>query len=364
VVQIDIEDASYLFRVTDIGEHGEREIAARSIDPEVYVSVAATERPARNAEPVLSGQPDALLLDLPLLRGDEAPEAGYVAARQSPWPGDIAVFGSPEATGYTLKGLVPAPATLGTTLEDFPEGPPEGRFDHGARLRVAIEGDDLASVTALQLYAGQNAAAVRNADGEWEVVQFQTATLVAPGTYELSDLLRGQGGSESAVRPAVAAGAPVVVLNAALARLDLAAAEIRPPYNWRIGPASRDIGDASYVALSHTFEGLGLKPLSPVHVRGVRSGGDVAITWVRRTRVGGDAWEAPEVPLGEDAEAYEVDILDGTSVVRTLTSTAPAVTYTSADQVADFGSAQPSYEVRVYQMSASYGRGTPRDAVV
>jgi hypothetical protein len=85
---------------------------------------------------------------------------------------------------------------------------------------------------------------------------------------------------------------------------------------------------------------------------------------MRRTRIGGDSWETPEVPLGEDVESYEVDVLDGASVVRTLASTTPTVTYTSGEQTADFGSPQASYDVRVYQISASYGRGTPRAATV
>ena len=115
---------------------------------------------------------------------------------------------------------------------------------------------------------------------------------------------------------------------------------------------------------AHTYRGLGLKPLSPVHVRGVRTGGDVAIAWIRRTRLGGDSWETPEVPLGEDSESYEVDILDGASVKRTLTAGAPNVVYAAAAQAADFGSPQPAYDIRVYQLSASYGRGTPRTATV
>ena len=222
----------------------------------------------------------------------------------------------------------------------------------------------MTSVSDLQLLAGQNAAAIKNSDGEWEVLQFRDAKLVAPGTYAISGLLRGQGGTEFAMRSDLAAGARFVRLDAAAARIDLAAAEIRLPYRWRVGPSTRDIGDTSYVAATHTFQGLGLKPLSPVHVRGLRAGGGVTITWLRRTRVGGDSWEAPEVPLGEDFESYEVDILDGTMVKRTLASTAASVTYAAADQVADFGSAQPGYDVRVYQMSATYGRGTPRAATV
>ncbi len=357
VVSLECDGASRLLRVTEIGEHGDREITALSIDPEVYGATPVKQRSPRNGDPVLSGQPLVEFLDLPLLRGDEPPNAGYVAARQVPWPGGVAIYGSPETTGYALKGLASAPATVGVTLDDLPAGP-EGVVD-GATIRVKVEGAELTSVSDLQLLAGQNAAAIKNSDGEWEVLQFRDAQLVAPGTYAISGLLRGQGGTEFAMRSDLAAGARFMRLDAAVARIDLAAAEIRLPYRWRVGPSTRDIGDTSYVATTHTFLGLGLKPLSPVHVRGLRAGGDVTITWLRRTRVGGDSWEAPEVPVGEDFESYEVDILDGTTVKRTLASTAASVSYVAADQVADFGSAQPGYDVRVYQMSASL---RPRDA--
>ena len=57
-----------------------------------------------------------------------------------------------------------------------------------------------------------------------------------------------------------------------LARLDLTAAEIRLPYS-----VARSVRRRATSAmrrtwpLAHTFQGLGLKPLSPVHVRSVRS---------------------------------------------------------------------------------------------
>jgi hypothetical protein len=231
-------------------------------------------------------------------------------------------------------------------------------------LRVQIRGEELVSITRLQLFAGQNAAAVRNGDGEWEVLQFQNAELVDVDTYELSELLRGQSGTEFAMRPAVSGGAGFVLINTAIASVNLTGAEIRLPYAWRYGPSTRDIGDASYAEREYTFQGLGLKPLSPVHVRARRLGGDVTIGWVRRTRIGGDSWESPEVPLSEDSESYEVDILDGETVLRTLVAAASTVAYTAAQQVADFGSAQPTYSVRVYQLSGTYGRGTPWAGVV
>jgi hypothetical protein len=211
----------------------------------------------------------------------------------------------------------------------------------------------------------QAVAALQNADGGWEIVQFRNAELVAPATYKLSVFLRGQAGTEDAMRTPLAAGARFVLLDGAVARVDMTQDEIGLAYSWQCGPANRPLGDPSYVAATHAFTGRGLRPLSPVHVRGTRSGGgDLAITWVRRTRIGGDTWEGIDVPLGEDSERYEIDILDGSTVKRTLSTNAASVVYTAADQTADFGAPQASVHVRVTQMSAALGRGTPRDAVI
>ena len=56
-----------------------------------------------------------------------------------------------------------------------------------------------------------------------------------------------------------------------------------------------------------------------------------------------------DVPLGEESETYEVDILDGDDVKRTIAASTPTVLYTSAQQIADFGGVQSAVSVRVYQ---------------
>jgi hypothetical protein len=50
--------------------------------------------------------------------------------------------------------------------------------------------------------------------------------------------------------------------------------------------------------------------------------------------------------------------------MRTLSVTSPSAVYSATDQIADFGSLQPTLAVRVAQLSDFYGRGTPRDAIV
>ncbi|MGE0024616.1 MAG: glycoside hydrolase/phage tail family protein, partial [Hyphomicrobium sp.] len=364
VVSIAAGDASLLVRVTEIGERGLREIEGVGIDPEVYVAPVPRPRDVEEGGLVFDGVPELAFLDLPLLRGDEPPEAGYVAAFQIPWPGGVALYGSPEDAGYEMRARATAPAAMGVTLDDLPPGP-VAVVDHAAHVRVEIGAGTLASVTRAQLLAGANVAAIQNEDGGWEVLQFETATLVNDLTYELSGLLRGQGGTEREMRDPLLAGAPFVLLGAEIARVSLTAGEVGLPLRWRYGPVTRDIADRSYASATHAFAGRGLAPLSPAHVRGQRApGGDLALSWMRRTRIGGDSWDAADVPLSEESERYEIDIMDGAIIVRTIASATPSCAYAAAEQTADFGSPQSAISVAVHQMSAAYGRGTPKHAVV
>jgi len=108
-----------------------------------------------------------------------------------------------------------------------------------------------------------------------------------------------------------------------------------------------------------------LKPLSPVHIAGSRDGSDnLTITWIRRTRVNQEWRDQVDVPLGEETEAYEVDILNGASVVRTITAAAQTAPYSAANQTTDFGSPQAAVVVNIYQMSELVGRGFPGTATV
>jgi hypothetical protein len=354
---------SHRLRITEVGEHGARDIETLSLDPDVYADAPGATRDRGGSVAVIAGQPFVAFLDLPLLRSDTPPAAGYVAAAQNPWPGPIAIYRSPETSGFRLEAIASAPAVTGVTLDPLPAGP-TSRLDRGTSIRVQLDQRTLASVTELALLGGANLAAVRNEDGEWEVLQFLSAVLTASATYVLTGLLRGQGGTERAMRTPLAAGARFVLLDAALARVDMTEDEVGLAFNWRCGPASRDLGSPSYVQLTHTFVGDGLRPFSPVHIRGTRSAGDLNLAWIRRTRIGGDSWDAVDVPLGEAEERYEIDILDGATVKRTIVATSPTATYTAAQQTADFGSPQPGISLRIHQMSATRGRGTPREATL
>lgn len=205
------------------------------------------------------------------------------------------------------------------------------------------------------------------ASGVWEIVQAGAAELIAPGRYRLTRLLRGQRGTEHAMGNPAPAGARVVVLDAALSALPIAEADLGLPWNWQVGPAARAVSDDSYAALGFTPTGRGLVPFAPAHVeqpwRTARSPGDLTIRWTRRSRaLVADAWEQVEVPLAEDQESYDVQILDGAAIKRTLTSSTTSVLYTAALQTADWGAPLglgQTLAIRIYQLSNRLGRGTP-----
>jgi hypothetical protein len=363
LVEIDLGGRTRLMRLTEIADAGRREIAALAIDPAVYEPVDAAPREIAAGAIALYGAPLLHFLDLPLLTGDEPDAAGYVAAFLQPWPGAISVYRSPGSTGFVLAGAARVRATLGVTTSALPAGP-TSRWDHANTVTVTLSAGELSSKTQLEVLEGANAAAIQGAGGAWEVLQFLDAELIGERAYRLSGLLRGQVGTEGAMAGPLPAGAPFVLLSSAVTRIDLAAADIGRAFTWKAGPANRPIDSASYATITHAFAGIGLRPLSPVHIRGHRTGGDLVLSWVRRTRKGGDSWEAVEVPFAEDSERYEVDILDGATVKRTLQSSTPTVTYTAAQQTADWGAPPPTVQVRVYQMSAVLGRGMGRTATV
>jgi len=192
--------------------------------------------------------------------------------------------------------------------------------------------------------------------GNWELFQFADAVLVAPDTYDLSLLLRGQAGTEEAGAAGWPVGSTLVLMNGAPGQISLSMNERDLARHYRIGSARLGYDDPSYVHLIEAFAGNGLRPYAPVHLR-VRAGagGDLDVTWTRRTRIGGDSWTGLDVPLSEAYEAYIVRVYDGGQMRREAVVSQPGWTYGAAQRAAD-GVGQ-SFELQVAQLSDTFGPG-------
>ena len=192
--------------------------------------------------------------------------------------------------------------------------------------------------------------------GRWEVIQFKNASLIATDTYQLSGLLRGRRGTEWATGIHAVGDTLVMVSATAWQRPAGSTGEIGLARLYKAPPFRTLI--AAAIPQSFTDTAVGLKPYSPVDVTSTKDGsGNRTITWHRRSRIGYGTLNAI-VPLGEASELYQVQIIDGVDIKRTLTSTSQSVVYSASDQTTDWGNTTGPYTVRVAQVSAVVGAGT------
>ncbi len=331
-------------------------IDAVRVEQSVY-DLSDIEEEASNLSSFVPPVPvQPLFMDLPLLTGDEHPHAPHLAIAARPWPGTVAVYDSSSESNFALNQLIPTRATVGVLESELPIATP-GLWDRGAPLQVRLISGALESISEEALLNGVNVALIGDGTPDnWEVIQFQTAELSANMTYQLSMRLRGQAGTDALGQSTWPVGSWFVLLDGIPDQISLKSSLRDVMRHFRIGPAQRPLDDASYVEFSAAFKGNGLRPYAPAHLRtSVASGGDVTAHWIRRTRIDGDRWDLPEVPLGEESESYRVQVWQAGELLRTEVVNAPEWTYSASQQAAD--GASGFVELNVAQVSARYGAG-------
>ena len=312
-----------------------------------------------------------ILPDLPLLRDvDDSGGAGsrlyYLMGGFGPrgWPG-ASLYRSSDGATWSQVGRALSEAAWGATANAL--GSPTSPFatDDVNTLTVFMTtgGERLESVTQEAMLDGANGALLLKANGEPEIIQFRDVTLNPDGSYTLTGLLRGRRGTDVFVDGHAAGELFVLIDPDDVETMVTGLGDVNLPRSWRAVGFGTLFEDAEILTQSHT--GRDLKPYAPWNVQAALTGSpaDISLSWVRRTRIGGELKDGiGTVPLGEASEAYEVDILDGPggAVLRTLSSSTPSVIYANADILADFGTVPSTLTVVVHQLSAVAGRGFPR----
>lgn len=294
-----------------------------------------------------------------MLRDTDDDPGFYVAVGSSDtkWPGCTLFQSKDNGATYQQIAAITTAATMGRVLNvlgDFKGGLIPDEIN---TLKVKMTRGSLSSVPFASFVNGAQAAIIGD-----EIVYFRSAVLNADGTYTVSGFLRGMRGSEYAIANH-AIGERFILVDMSLQRIAGVTADLHVPRLYKAVTSGGSL--ATTPPKSFTNDGAGLKPYAPVLVGGGRdAAGNLTITWTRRTRISGEWRPFADAPIGEASEAYEVDILNGPTVVRTLSSTTPTFAYAAADQVTDFGSAQSSVALVVYQISQVIGRGYPASATI
>ena len=331
-----------------------RKIKASLYSGTVFAAVGGPARatPARIVPPSDVAIP--YFLDLPLLPGfsDMEDHQGIALFHSDPWPGGVDLYRSTDAdTGYSLNLRTGLSGTVGETLNEFRPGVCS-LWSHQT-LQVKLYSGAFVSQSEKDVFAGANVLAIEHEPDQWEVIQFQEAELIGTDTWRLSKFLRGQLGTEW-VRgdDPLPSGARIVALDSGIIPVDMSSSDIGKEFHFRSVPTGRDSADAETV--THTFNGMARRPLSPVHVKASVSGGLLSATWIRRTRVDGDDWSdtIADVPLGEAYERYLVEV--GPSEDPVISVEVESAEISDLDVSALSG----DQELRISQISETYGPGT------
>lgn len=312
------------------------------------------------SQTVVLSTPDSVFLplDIGLLRDADNLPGYYLAISgggSSTWR-SAGIYDSPDDTTYTLQRTIDSQAVIGQATDALGDWLGGNVWDETGTVTVSVDGQ-ITSATSADVIARRTTNAILIGD---EHIQYRTATLVSPGVYTLTGLLRGRRGTEWAMASHVIGERVVLLGNAGLRFMPLQSSELGATRYLKVVTAGQPL--SAVTAKSAAPMGVVLKPFSPVLASADRSTGDTVIDWYRRTRLssritGPLRWTNS---IGEDLQAYEVDVwADGTytTLKRTITSSVSQATYSGADQTTDFGAPQSTLYLDIYQISATVGRG-------
>jgi hypothetical protein len=291
-------------------------------------------------------------------------DPGFYAAASSAadnWGGAVLFQSIDDGVTYQAIANFSARATMGYTLDALGDYAGGNTVDELNTIRVSLNVGALSSVTYAAMLEGAQAALIGD-----EVLYFRDAVLGSDGIYRLRGFLRGRRGTEAQIGAHHIGDRFVLLTPLTLKRIAQVTADIGKTRLYKVVTVGASLADSP--AHSFTNDGAALKPYAPVHIGGGRDAdGNLTITWTRRTRISGEWRDNIDVPLGEESEAYDVEIVDATftTVKRTFSAlNSPTVTYSAANQVHDgYADGDPVF-VRVYQISAIVGRGYPGTAAI
>jgi hypothetical protein len=290
---------------------------------------------------------------------DDQPGVYAATTGLAGWTG-ATLWRAADSVNYSQIASLPNMAVAGIAVTALNDG--SGSYmDNANAVNVQIVNGGLASCGAADLFNGANAAMIGG-----EIIQFQTAVLAGPGLYTLSNLLRGRRGTEGKTASHVAGENFILLTSGAVEFIPALLNDRGASYEFRALSNGQSLGNAQDT--DFTYGLATIQPFAPANIQGMRvsgTGSDLTLVWKRRARLNAEWVSYIDVPLDEPTELYDVEIMNGTNVMRTFFGiTSPTATYTAAEQSADWSSGIPSsFTVNVYQISSRYGRGLKASTV-
>ncbi len=360
VIDVLLPDATLALRLTQVDFGGNNIVACKAVaeDEIAYTSSAKGTSVPIVSNPIPISTPiSALVMDLPMLRSEDDGLGLYYALALKD-NGTASLYKSPDALTWSIIGTGSAAPAYGWASSVLAAPLSPWSWDETNNVQIALSRGTLDSKTALEVLNWNNVGLLGD-----ELIQWKNATLLAENLYQLSGLLRGRRGTEWATGTHKIGDRFVVLATDGFYRMAMAATEIGQLSYYKAIPSGGDWDDAAQT--SQKFNAASLRCFSPVHIKGARDGSsNLTLSWVMRARWNGEWLDSIDISNYEATEAYEIDILNGDTVVRTINASTTNAIYSAVDQTTDFGAAQNVLSIAVYQINSTIGRGYAGKAIV
>jgi hypothetical protein len=280
---------------------------------------------------LVPGATTLLLFDIPRIEDgvSERPILVAAAAGESAgWRGASLMSSYDRGVSWQAEGQTRGAAVIGHALTKL-AARGSALIDTESTLEVQLLNDAmwLEGRSDDALAGGANLAVLGR-----EILQFGRADPIGNGRFRLSRFLRGRRGTEAASANH-STGEPFLLVDAeSIAVLEPAAGTAGGEY-W---VSAQGLGDEDLsIVAKASIEARALMPPSPVHLGAERlPSGDIAVSWIRRSRNGWTRLGGSDVPIVEGNEAYLVSV-SGEGFQRLSNAGQASFLYTATQQAED-----------------------------
>jgi hypothetical protein len=349
-----------LLRTTKIQETNEGLVEVTAVEAGGELAVEgsgmnAVSPPVSSNKPIVIGYSQGLFIDPPVMSASDTGVRIYCAVHGYDavgWPGAQAWMSDDNGATYSVLASTSQESTVGMVAS-----PVANRdyhvWDETTTISVTLKTNTLGSVSEISVLNGTNWALIGN-----EVIGFKNAVLTGPKTYTLSGLLRGRQGTEQ-FTGTHAVNELFVLLDGNVLKISLANADKSKTRKYKVvtNGSSLDKVDAVDVqAFSNNT-----RQWTVYGQKALKIGADYQFSWHERSRYDNKLRDYAVSPRDSDWGGALVVIYDtdGITIKKSYPSTSGIYTYTEAQQITDFGSAQATIKAAIAQYSNVWGAGYP-----
>lgn len=311
IITLNINETNLNIRIMNILINNDNtiEIKAVKCDNSLYNFKKEEENFNNISSIIPSSKTNVEIFELPAIKNLEIPEVFFTTnGNEDGWSGCAIYSAKTGSNNFNIINENRINSIVGICLNKLNNAKPY-YLDYKNELYIGfndnIDTSILESIEMFDFLDVENMALIGN-----EIIQFRKVELQNDGSFKISQLLRGQFGTEKYISTHIN-NEKFILLNKNIVSNKFLKEEIGNEYNFKI-ITFKDIFENS-VDKTFKIEGKNLKELKPVHIKIFKVDNGYKITWINRKR-GQTNWkDGEEISYNR---TYLVNIISNQNIVR------------------------------------------------